>query len=74
MFGVSSEFVDVRKKIFIPGSRVKLLRMDDDYAPPSGTEGTVLNVDDIGTIHVNWDNGSSLGVTSEDVCVLIGGA
>ena len=36
--------------------------MEDPQAPPIGTLGTVKAVDDIGTIHVAWDNGSSLGV------------
>ena len=43
--------------------------MDDVFAPPPGTQGTVRGVDDIGTIHVEWDSGSSLGVAyGEDVC------
>ena len=71
MFGVSKAFVKMRKETFKKGSRVKLIRMDDDYAPPSGTKGTVTHVDDLGTIHVEWDNGSTLGVISEDVCVVI---
>ncbi|MBO4879722.1 MAG: DUF4314 domain-containing protein [Clostridia bacterium] len=38
-------------------------------APPIGTEGTVIGVDDIGSIMVNWDNGSSLSVAyGEDRC------
>ena len=45
-----------------PGTRVELLYMEDQQAPPRGTKGTVLMVDDIGTIHVRWDNGSGLGV------------
>jgi hypothetical protein len=36
--------------------------MDDAQAPSAGTIGTVLCVDDIGTIHVKWDNNSCLGV------------
>ena len=36
--------------------------MDDIAAPPPGTKGIVQFVDDIRTIHVNWENGSSLGV------------
>mgnify|MGYP002150417403 FL=1 len=36
--------------------------MDDRQAPPRGTEGTVQFVDDAGTIHVQWDTGSSLGL------------
>ena len=43
--------------------------MDDPQAPSIGTLGTVIGVDDVGTIHVNWDNGSSLGVAfGEDDC------
>ena len=38
-----------------------LVKMDDIQAPPVGTQGTVRFVDDIGTVHVSWDNGSSLG-------------
>ena len=47
---------------FPKGCRVELIRMDDTQAPPIGTLGTVFGVDDLGTIHVHWDNGSSLGV------------
>lgn len=48
------------KKEYPCGTRVKLIRMDDDQAPPTGTEGTVLGVDDIGSLLVRWDNGSGL--------------
>ena len=50
------------KRIFPPGTRVMLEYMDDKQAPPPGMTGTVQTIDDIGTIHVNWDNGSSLGL------------
>lgn len=51
------------------GTRVELIRMDDPQAPPVGTKGTVIAVDDIGTIHVKWDNGSTLGIAfGADVC------
>ena len=36
--------------------------MSDPYAPPTGTQGTVTGVDDIGSLLVHWDNGSSLNV------------
>lgn len=45
-----------------PGMRVRLIRMQDFQAPPVGTEGTVLGVDDIGSILMSWDNGSGLNV------------
>lgn len=44
------------------GSRVELLHMDDNFAPPIGTCGTVTGIDDIGSILVDWDNGSRLNV------------
>ena len=40
-----------------------LLKMNDPYTKlQSGDKGTVTSVDDMGTIHVSWDSGSSLGV------------
>jgi hypothetical protein len=37
--------------------------MNDPYTKlRSGDKGIVSFVDDIGTVHVNWDCGSSLGV------------
>lgn len=51
------------------GTMVELVKMDDIQAPPIGTQGTVTEVDDIGTIMVDWDNGSKLGVVlGEDIC------
>ncbi|MDD6483995.1 MAG: DUF4314 domain-containing protein [Clostridiales bacterium] len=44
------------------GTRVELLKMNDLQAPPIGTKGTVIGVDDIGSIMVDWDNGSGLHV------------
>jgi hypothetical protein len=45
-----------------PGTRVELIRMDDPYAAlKPGDQGTVSFVDDIGTIFVDWDCGSTLG-------------
>lgn len=50
------------KETYLPGMRIRLVKMDDFQAPPIGTEGTVLGVDDIGSIMVSWDNGSRLNV------------
>ena len=45
------------------GKRVRLIYCADTYSPnPSGLEGTVALIDDTGTIHVIWDNGSTLGL------------
>jgi hypothetical protein len=50
------------------GKRVRLVRCTDIYSQnPPGLEGTVTFVDDTGTLHVHWDNGSTLGlVPGED--------
>ena len=46
--------------------------MDDPQAPPIGTRGTVIGVDDIGSIMVDWDNGSGLSVAyGEDRCKVV---
>lgn len=51
------------EKAFPKGSEVELIFMDDPYrVMPQGLKGTVSTIDDIGTIHVAWENGSGLGV------------
>lgn len=42
------------------GMRIEQIEMDDAQAPPAGTRGTIIGVDDIGSLIVNWDNGSGL--------------
>jgi hypothetical protein len=71
-FPTREEVLKVKEE-FKPGDRVRLIHMEDPYTKiPTGTEGTVRYVDDCATIHVNWDNGSSLGVVyGEDECVIV---
>ena len=65
----SREIVEQLRVRYPKGTRVELVKMDDAQAPPIGTEGTVIGVDDIGSVMVAWDNGSSLhGVYGEDFC------
>jgi len=45
------------------GSRVMFIHSDDPYTNLTyGVEGTVTNIDCMGTVFVKWDNGSSLGM------------
>ena len=56
------ETIERLKERYPEGTRVELISMSDTYAPPTGTQGTVTGVDDIGSLLVHWDNGSSLNV------------
>lgn len=48
------------------GKRVQLVSTDDPYTKlRAGDEGVITFVDNTGTISVNWDNGSNLGLNSE---------
>ena len=70
MFGIPATVINSLKEAYPAGARVELIDMQDPYGNlTSGELGTVSGVDDIGTIHVDWDNGSSLGVAyGEDSC------
>lgn len=56
------------KKKYPKGTRIELISMEDPYAPIlPGTKGTVDFVDDMGQIHMKWDNGRTLAlVPGED--------
>ncbi|WP_049490265.1 DUF4314 domain-containing protein [Streptococcus oralis] len=56
---------EIKKKYPI-GSIIKLIKMDDPYAPPIGTIGKIVDIDDIGSLLIRWENGSSLRVTAYD--------
>ena len=46
------------------GDRIELIYMDDPRPMEPGSQGTVIAVDSLGTIHVKWDNGRTLGLLS----------
>ena len=58
------EIVELRLN-YPPGTRIMLDHMDDTWAVPRGTRGSVTQVDDAGTIHMKWDNGRSLGIVPQ---------
>lgn len=51
-----------------PGDRVELVHTSDPYTDlKRGAQGTVLLEDSMGTLHVKWDSGSTLGlIAGED--------
>ena len=56
------------KQRYPEGTRICVDSMGDDPRPiESGTKGTVIWVDDIGSVHCNFDNGRRLGlIVGED--------
>ena len=65
---ISKSELEMLRKTYPSGTRVELIEMDDFEAPPIGTRGTVIGVDDTGNLMVDWDNGSGLNVIyGEDV-------
>ena len=73
MFNISEKAVNRLREEYLTGARVELIHMDDPYTKlTAGDKGTVNHVDDMGTIHINWDCGSSLGaVYGEDIIKII---
>ncbi len=47
------------------GTKVQLISMDDRQSPPAGTIGEVQFVDDAGSVHMRWENGSGLAFIPE---------
>lgn len=50
------------KEMFPVGCAVVCDHMQDEHGVPSGTKGKVVYIDDIGNIHVKWENCSSLAL------------
>jgi hypothetical protein len=61
--GAGSPTGDPSRVSPLVGKRVRLIRCDDPYTHlEPGTTGTVGFVDDMGTVHVRWDDGHYLGL------------
>jgi hypothetical protein len=60
---ISKAALEARRQQFKPGTRVELVSMNDPYTSlKPGERGTANHVDLIGTVFVEWDCGSTLGV------------
>lgn len=47
--------------------RVELVSCSDSYTTVTpGTQGTVMLVDSLGTVHVKWDTGQVLGLIPDE--------
>lgn len=57
------------KEAYPPGTRILLLNMGSDpYPVEDNMRGTVMTVDDIGTLHCQFDNGRLLGIVPDEDC------
>ena len=58
----TKEEVEQIKQQYVAGTKIELIKMYDFQAPPTGTKGFIDFVDNLGTIHMKWENGSTLGL------------
>lgn len=59
----TKEEVKQIKQQYIAGTKIELIKMYDYLHPiPPKTKGVIEFVDDSGTIHMKWENGSTLGL------------
>lgn len=66
MFTITAEELAERRAELV-GKRVRLDYTNDPYTKlTSGDEGTVRSVDSTGTVHIAWDNGSTLGLIEDE--------
>lgn len=59
---MTKEKLELLRLHYPVGATVELQKMNDKHSPPIGTRGKILHVDNTGTIHIIWQNGSTLGV------------
>lgn len=54
--------VEALRRKYPAGTRIELIGMSDFQAPPLGTLGTCIAIDDLGNLIMKWDNGSGLNL------------
>lgn len=68
----NEKVIQERKECYSEGTRIKVIVKDESPDLPMGTLGTIQFVDDLGQIHVNWDNGSDLVLAyGEDIFTVV---
>ena len=58
----NKEKIEMLRKRYPAGTKIELLAMEDKQAPPVGTIGEVIAVDDSGQLVMHWENGSGLNL------------
>ena len=63
------------RKQYPVGTKIQLISMrDEKYPIPPGTVGEVTHIDDMGSIHMKWENGSFLAIIPEVYSFRVAGA
>jgi len=62
----NKECLEQLRKKYPAGTKLQLISMrDEKYPILPGTIGEVTHIDDLGSIHMKWQNGSSLAIIPE---------
>lgn len=60
------KYIEQLRKKYPVGTKIQLISMrDEKYPVLPGTIGEVTGIDDAGSIHMKWENGSSLALIPE---------
>lgn len=59
-------YLEKLRKAYPAGTKIQLISMrDETYPILPGTVGEVTHIDDAGSVHMKWENGSSLALIPE---------
>ncbi len=62
----SEKKTELLRQRYPEGTRICLDHMEDLCPVESGTKGTIIGVDDVGSIMVKWDNGRTLNLLPDE--------
>ena len=59
-------YLEQLRKQYPKGTKLQMITMrNEKYPVPPGTVGEVTHIDDAGSIHMRWENGSSFAIIPE---------
>ena len=68
-------YLEQLRKQYPKGTKLQMITMrNEKYPGPPGTVGEVTHIDDMGSIHMKWENGSSLAIIPEVDSFRVAGA
>lgn len=68
-------YLEQLRKQYPKGTKLQMITMrNEKYPVHPGTVGEVTHIDDMGSIHLKWQNGSSLAIIPEVDSFRVAGA